>query len=308
MKFTYAEAMTDPAFYVPLAQAAEDAGFDSFLVPDSVAYPEHSDSVYPFNPDGSREFLDGKPFLEPFALISALGTVTERIRFTISVLKLPIRHPVHVAKLASTAAVMSGNRLTLGVGVSPWPEDYALTGTPWERRGQRMDECIEVVQGLLEGGYFEHHGEAIDVPSIKICPVPSQHVPLLVGGHSEAALRRAARHDGWIHGGGEHDDLPTMINRLHDLRAELGRGPSPSRSTSSAATPTRSTGSDASRSRASPRSSSASGGPTRSAPTSSPSRTRSTSCVATPIAPSPPSAAEAAQVGPLRKSLRPRSG
>ena len=217
MKFTYAEAMTNPAFYVPLAQAAEDAGFDSFLVPDSVAYPEHSDSVYPFNPDGSREFLDDKPFLEPFALISALGTVTERIRFTISVLKLPIRHPVHVAKLASTAAVMSGNRLTLGVGVSPWPEDYALTGTPWERRGQRMDECIEVVQGLLAGGYYEHHGEAVDLPSIKICPVPSEHVPLLVGGHSEAALRRAARLDGWIHGGGEHDDLPTMIARLHDL-------------------------------------------------------------------------------------------
>jgi probable F420-dependent oxidoreductase len=227
MKFTYAEAMTNPAFYVPLAQAAEDAGFDSFLVPDSVAYPEHSDSVYPFNPDGSREFLEGKPFLEPFALISALGTVTERIRFTISVLKLPIRHPVHVAKLASTAAVMSGNRLTLGVGVSPWPEDYALTGTPWERRGQRMDECIEVVQGLLAGGYYEHHGEAVDLPSIKICPVPSEHVPLLVGGHSEAALRRAARLDGWIHGGGEHDDLPTMIARLHDLRAELGRASEP---------------------------------------------------------------------------------
>ena len=227
MKFTYAEAMTNPAFYVPLAQAAEDAGFDSFLVPDSVAYPEHSDSVYPFNPDGSREFLDDKPFLEPFALISALGTVTERIRFTISVLKLPIRHPVHVAKLASTAAVMSGNRLTLGVGVSPWPEDYTLTGTPWERRGQRMDECIEVVQGLLAGGYYEHHGEAIDLPSIKICPVPSEHVPLLVGGHSEAALRRAARLDGWIHGGGEHDDLPTMIARLHDLRAELGRESEP---------------------------------------------------------------------------------
>jgi probable F420-dependent oxidoreductase len=227
MKFTYAEAMTDPAFSVPLAQAAEEAGFDSFLVPDSIAYPEHSDSVYPFNPDGSREFLEDKPFLEPFALISALGTVTERIRFTISVLKLPIRHPVHVAKLASTAAFLSGNRLTLGVGVSPWREDYELTGTPWAGRGGRMDECIEVVQGLLAGGYYEHHGEAIDLPSIKICPVPTERVPLLVGGHSDAALRRAARLDGWIHGGGEHEDLPTMISRLHDLRAELGRASEP---------------------------------------------------------------------------------
>jgi probable F420-dependent oxidoreductase len=227
MRFSYAEAMTDPAFYVPLAQAAEDAGYDSFLVPDSVAYPEHSDSVYPFSPDGSREFLEDKPFLEPFALISALGTVTERIRFTISVLKLPIRHPVHVAKLASTAAVMSGNRLTLGVGVSPWPEDFALTGTPWAHRGRRMDECIDVLQGLLGGGYHEHHGDAFDIPSIKICPVPDERVPILVGGHSEAALRRAARLDGWIHGGGEHDDLSAMIARLHELRAGTDRAAEP---------------------------------------------------------------------------------
>jgi probable F420-dependent oxidoreductase len=227
MKFCFAEAMTDPAHYAPLAQAAEDAGYDSFLVPDSVAYPEHSDSLYPFNPDGSREFLDGKPFLEPFALISALGMVTERIRFTISVLKLPIRHPLHVAKLASSAAVLSDNRLTLGVGVSPWPEDFEITGTPWARRGKRMDESIAVLQGLLTGEFHEFHGEAWDMPSVKIAPVPTEPIPILVGGHSEAALRRAARLDGWIHGGGEHDDLPTMIARLHELRAESDRSGEP---------------------------------------------------------------------------------
>ena len=227
MRFCYAEAMTDPSFYVPLAQAAEDAGFDSFLVPDSVAYPEVSDSTYPFNPDGSREFLQGKPFIEPFVLIGALGTVTERIRFTISVLKLPIRHPVHTAKLASSAAVMSGGRVNLGVGVSPWPDDYALTETPWARRGRRMDECIEVLEGLLSGDFHEHHGELYDIPSIQICPVPEQPIPLLVGGHSEAALKRAARLDGWIHGGGEHEDLPTMIRRLHELRAETDKANEP---------------------------------------------------------------------------------
>ena len=227
MRFCYAEAMTDPVFYAPLARAAEDAGYDSFLIPDSVAYPEHSASLYPFNPDGSREFLDGKPFLEPFALISALGMVTQRLRFTVSVLKLPIRHPLHVAKLASSAAVLSGNRLTLGVGVSPWPEDFEITGTPWARRGTRMDESIDVLQGLLTGEFFEYHGDAWDLPSVKIAPVPTEPIPLLVGGHSEAALRRAARLDGWIHGGGEHDDLPTMISRLHELRAELGRSDEP---------------------------------------------------------------------------------
>jgi probable F420-dependent oxidoreductase len=226
MRFTYAEALTDPAYMAPLAQAAEAAGYDSFLVPDSVAYPEVSDSLYPFTPDGSREFLEDKPFIEPFALISALAMVTERIRFTISVLKLPIRHPLHTAKLASSAAVLSDNRLSLGVGVSPWPEDYAITGTPWEDRGKRMDECIDIVSNLLYGGFHEHHGEIYDLQSVKICPVPTERVPILIGGHSGPALRRAARLDGWIHGGGE-DDLDEIIERLHVLRKEAGKAEEP---------------------------------------------------------------------------------
>ncbi len=226
MRFTYAEALTDPSYMAPLAQAAEAAGYDSFLVPDSVAYPEVSDSKYPFTPDGSREFLEDKPFIEPFALISALAMVTERIRFTISVLKLPIRHPLHTAKLASSAAVLSNNRLTLGVGVSPWPEDFAITDTPWENRGKRMDECIDIVSNLLDGGFHEHHGEIFDMQSLKICPVPTERVPILVGGHSGPALRRAARLDGWIHGGGE-DDLDAIIERLHVLRKETGKADEP---------------------------------------------------------------------------------
>ncbi len=226
MRFTYAEALTDPSYMAPLAQAAEAAGYDSFLVPDSVAYPEVSDSKYPFTPDGSREFLEDKPFIEPFALISALAMVTERIRFTISVLKLPIRHPLHTAKLASSAAVLSNNRLTLGVGVSPWPEDFAITDTPWENRGKRMDECIDIVSNLLDGGFHEHHGEIFDMQSLKICPVPTERVPILVGGHSGPALRRAARLDGWIHGGGE-DDLDAIIERLHVLRKEAGKADEP---------------------------------------------------------------------------------
>lgn len=226
MRFTYAEAMTAPGFYEPLARAAEDAGYHAFLVPDSVAYPEVSDSRYPFTPDGSREFLEDKPFLEPFALISALAMVTERIRFTISVLKLPIRHPLHTAKLASTAAVLSDNRLTLGVGVSPWIEDYEMTGTPWQGRGRRMDECIQMVSELLDGGYHEFHGDAFDMPSAKICPVPTERVPILAGGHSDAALRRAARLDGWIHGGGD-DDLDELVARVLELRSQSDRASDP---------------------------------------------------------------------------------
>ncbi|MGO9455529.1 MAG: TIGR03619 family F420-dependent LLM class oxidoreductase [Acidimicrobiales bacterium] len=223
MRFSYAESMTDPAFYLPLARAAEDAGYDSMVVPDSICYPKTSDSVYPFNPDGTREFLDDKPFLEPFSLIPAMGAVTERIRFVTFVVKLPIRHPVLVAKQATSTAVLTGNRLVLGVGTSPWREDYDILGVPWEGRGTRMDDAVAIVRGLSAGGYFEHHGEAFDVPPIKITPVPTEPIPLLIGGHGEAALRRAARDgDGWVHGGGDPEDLPGLLHRLAELRQEEG--------------------------------------------------------------------------------------
>ena len=215
--------MIDPSFYLPLAQAAEDAGYDSITVPDSVAYPQESDSTYPYTPDGSREFLENKPFIDPFVISAAMGAVTKKLRFTTFVIKLPIRSPVLVAKQASSVAVLTDNRLVLGVGTSPWPEDYELCGVPWEKRGKRMDESIAILRGLTSGGYFEHHGEIYDVPAAKITPVPSRPLPILIGGHGDAALRRAARvGDGWMHGGG-NEDLGELLAQLEKLRAEYGR-------------------------------------------------------------------------------------
>jgi len=223
VRFCYAESMTDPTFYGPLAAAAEDAGYDSMVIPDSICYPAQSDSVYPFNPDGTREFLEDKPFLEPFSLIPFLGAVTRRLRFITFVLKLPVRHPVLVAKQATSTAVLTHNRLVLGVGTSPWREDYAVLDVPWQGRGQRMDESLAIVRGLSAGGYFEYHGKIFDIPPIKLAPVPTAPVPVLVGGHGEAALRRAAASgDGWLHGGGKPADLPGLLARLAELRTEYG--------------------------------------------------------------------------------------
>ncbi len=222
MRFSYAESMTDPAYYGPLAQAAEDAGYDSMVIPDSICYPKEAESRYPFNPDGSREFLEGKPFLEPFSLIPALGAVTERLRFVTFVLKLPIRNPVLVAKQATSTAVLTGGRLLLGVGTSPWKEDYDVLGVPWAGRGRRMDEEVAVLRGLATGEFFEFHGECFDFPAVQMSPVPAK-LPILIGGHGEAALRRAARDgDGWLHGGGDPGDLPGLLARLRELREEFG--------------------------------------------------------------------------------------
>lgn len=222
MRFTYAEAMTDPAFYLPLARAAEAAGYDSFAIGDSICYPRESSTAYPYTAGGEREFLEDKPFIETFTLIAAMGAVTRRIRFTPFVLKLPVRPPVLVAKQAASIACLTDNRLALGVGISPWPEDFAAMGVPWERRGRRMDEAIDIVRGLTRGGYFEYHGELYDLPAIKIAPAPSRPIPILVGGHSDAALRRAAtRGDGWMHAGGT-DDLDTLLGRLAAFRRDAG--------------------------------------------------------------------------------------
>jgi probable F420-dependent oxidoreductase len=224
MRFSYIETMTDPSYLRPLAVAAEEAGYDGFVVPDSIGYPEESDTKYPYNADGSREFLKDQPFIEPFSLIPWLAGATERIRFVTSVVKLPLRHPVLVAKQASSVAVLTGNRFVFGVGLSPWPDDFRFVDVPWERRGRRMDEMIDIIRGLCAGGFFHYQGEIFDVPSLEICPTPDQPIPILIGGHSDPALRRAARiGDGWIHAGGDGGDLARMLARITELRREYGR-------------------------------------------------------------------------------------
>jgi probable F420-dependent oxidoreductase len=223
VRFTYAEAMTDPTYYLPLAQAAEAAGYHAMTIPDSVAYPFESDAKYPYTPDGSREFLDGKAFIEAFVLAGALCAVTTALRFNFFVLKLPIRPPALVAKQAGSLAALFDNRLGLGVGTSPWPEDYELMGVPFAKRGKRMDECIEIIRGLTSGEYFEFHGEFYDIPKTKMTPAPTKPIPILVGGHAEAALKRAARCDGWMHGGGDPEELDRLIKRINQIREEQGR-------------------------------------------------------------------------------------
>ncbi len=224
MRFAYHATMCDPDFYLPLAIAAEQAGFDTFTLPDSICYPEESDSKYPYNGTGDREFLDGVPFLEPFTVVPAMGAVTTTLRFCTSVVKLAIRQPAVVAKQLSSVAVLTKNRFTFGVGISPWPDDFAACQIPWEKRGKRMDEMIDIVKGLMTGEYFSYDGEIFQLDSIKICPAPTEPVPILIGGHAKPALRRAARvADGFIHAGGSFEALAETVHEINGYRKEYGR-------------------------------------------------------------------------------------
>lgn len=223
MRFTYAEAMTDATYYAPLAQAAEKAGYTSMTVADSLIYPKESDSTYPYTDTGDREFLQGKEFIETMVLCAHLFAVTSTLRLTPFVLKLPVRPPVLVAKQASSLAYLSGNRLGLGIGLSPWPEDFAALGVPWEQRGKRMDECIDILRGLTSGEFFGYEGEFFNFEPLQQCPAPTERIPLLVGGHVDAALRRAVlKGDGWMHAGGDGEELERLLTRLDEIRKEEG--------------------------------------------------------------------------------------
>jgi probable F420-dependent oxidoreductase len=223
MRFTYAEAMTDPSYYAPLAQAAEAAGYTSMTVADSLIYPEESDSTYPYTDTGEREFLEGKAFIETMILCTHLFAVTTTLRLTPFVLKLPVRPPVLVAKQVGSVAWLSNNRLGLGIGLSPWPEDFQALGVPWAKRGKRMDECMDILRGLTSGDYFGYDGDFYSFPPLKQTPAPTEKVPLLVGGHADAALERAVlKGDGWMHAGGDGEELDRLLGRLAEIRKAQG--------------------------------------------------------------------------------------
>jgi probable F420-dependent oxidoreductase len=229
MRFHYAESMTTVANYLPLARAAEEMGFAGFTIPDSLIYPKASDTSYSYTQDGGREFLENKPFVESFVLAAAIGAATTRLELTTNVVKLPVRPPLYSAKLAASVAAITGDRFNLGVGLSVWPEDYAAMGVDYARRGKRFDECLEIVKGLCGGGYFEFHGEFYDIPPVKLNPVPTKPLPILIGGHSAAAFKRAAHFDGFMFAGGGPDELAGPIAEIRKARDEAGTAGKPFR-------------------------------------------------------------------------------
>jgi probable F420-dependent oxidoreductase len=230
MRFSLQVGMCDPGHYFPLAKAAEEAGFDGLTIPDSICYPQEASSKYPYNADGSREFLESVPFVESLIAVAAMAAVTERIRFSTFVYKLAVRQAAVVAKQVQGIQALSGNRFDFGIGISPWEEDFAVCGVSWEKRGKRFDEQIAILRGLESGEFFGHQGEMLQMPANKMCPAPTAPTPLLIGGHAEPALKRAAKlGDGWMCAGADMEELQRYLNRIADLRKEYGTQDKPFR-------------------------------------------------------------------------------
>jgi alkanesulfonate monooxygenase SsuD/methylene tetrahydromethanopterin reductase-like flavin-dependent oxidoreductase (luciferase family) len=157
-----------------------------------------------------------------------MAAVTSRIHFYTNVLKLGSRNPLLLARQVGSVANMSGNRFGFGVGIGWAPEEFEWCGVPYPRRGARVDEMIEVIKLVLGGGMVEYHGEFFDFDPLQISPAPTKPVPFYIGGHTEPALRRAARvGDGWTSAMMTYDELCRTIGELDALRAEFGRKAAP---------------------------------------------------------------------------------
>ena len=224
MRFCQSLMFADPAQWVELARHAEEVGFDQLALSDHVFYPEQLTSAYPYTPDGKPLFPPDTPWPDVWVMVGAMAAVTSRIEFTTNVYVLPLRNPFVVAKAVGTAAWLSGDRVSLGIGAGWMREEFDQLEQPFSRRGARMDEQVEVLRKLWQGGLVEHHGEFYDFDKLQVAPVPGKPVPIIVGGHSEIALRRAAqRGDGWVGVYYTRDELRGYVGRLDRLRAEAGR-------------------------------------------------------------------------------------
>ncbi|GGK59616.1 TIGR03619 family F420-dependent LLM class oxidoreductase [Nocardia camponoti] len=228
MQFTLGIALSPLEQLTELAKAAEECGFTSIGLPDSLFYMKSQAADYPYTPDGSRFWGPETPWVDPLIGAASMAAVTTTLRFYTNVLKLGSRNPLLLARQVGSIANMSGNRFGFGIGIGWAPEEFEWCGVPYAKRGARVDEMIDIIRRVLDGGMVEHHGEFFDFDELQISPAPSQRVPFYIGGHTEPALRRAARiGDGWTSAMMKFDQLEATIARLRELRAEYGRETEP---------------------------------------------------------------------------------
>jgi len=221
VKFYISSAFLDSKEIIEIAQAADDLGYEGIGIPDHVVNLESLATPYPYTRDGQRRWQPFTQWPDPWVLIGALAQVTTRLHFVTTVYIPSMRDPYSAAKSIGTAAYLADGRVELGIGVGWCAEEFALLGQPFDRRGKRTDEMLELMRSLWHPGWTEFDGEFYQTPRLEMTPTPPR-VPIFVGGLSDVALRRAARHDGWIGDLITTDKAIAVTQRLREIRAENG--------------------------------------------------------------------------------------
>ena len=214
-----------------MAAELEAAGFDSLWVSDHIVLPAAIESRYPFAEDGRATWATDTPYFDALIALALIAQATERAAIGTAVLVLPLRHPVVFAKQAASIDVASGGRLRLGVGAGWLEEEFDALNVPFAGRGRRLDEWISIARACWTGAPAASSSDLYELPADVLClPRPANGVPLLIGGHSDVALRRAGRvGDGWL----AQQALPELapeqlvapIRTMQAAAAEAGRDP-----------------------------------------------------------------------------------
>lgn len=213
---------TSPDFIAEAAQTVEEMGFHMFWVPEHVLFFPEYDSKYPYTEDG-RIGGDPRSLLDPFTSLTYVAAHTKTIRLATGICLVPQRNPIYTAKMVADLDFLSGGRFELGVGIGWLKEEFEALGVPWEKRGARTVECLELMQSLWCDEVSSYDGELYQLKAAYQNPKPVQkpHPPIIFGGESDAALKRVARMgQGWY---GFNLTPDALAERLEFLNGELDK-------------------------------------------------------------------------------------
>jgi probable F420-dependent oxidoreductase len=216
--------MASPADLSAIAEAAERLGYPSLWVGDHVVFPRRVASTYPYNESGDSPFDPDGPLLDSLTLLAWLAGKTTRIDLGVSVLVLPMRNPVELAKQLADIAALSSDRLAVGVGAGWMREEFETLSADFDHRGRITDEWIAILRHLWEGRRDSFAGTFYRFDPVGFEPRPGR-LPIIVGGNSAPAMRRAARNDGWHALRMAPEDLAPRVVEVRAMVAAEGRDP-----------------------------------------------------------------------------------
>jgi probable F420-dependent oxidoreductase len=217
----------DPAVITSVARAAEDHGFATLWAGEHVVMVDRRGSRYPYSADGRIGVPSDADWLDPLALFGFLAAATSRIRLATGILLLPEHNPVATAKTVASLDVLSRGRFTLGVGVGWSAEEFEALGVPFAGRARRTEDYVEAMRVLWRDEVASYAGTHVHFDRVRCYPKPLRHgVPVVFGGNSDRALRRAAEHgDGWYGFNVALDELPGRLGILRTACSAAGRAP-----------------------------------------------------------------------------------
>jgi probable F420-dependent oxidoreductase len=210
-----------------VARWAEELGYASVWISDHVIMPASVDSAYPYGRDQRWTNAPDLPWIDPFVALAWAAAVAPSVQLGTSVIVLPLRHPIHLAKQVASLDYLSGGRVIFGVGVGWMAEEFKLLGVPYDDRGRRSVEMVRLMRKLWTGEPTTFEGRTWSIPFGQMAPAPAQrHVPIIWGGHTEPTFRRIARvGDGWHPLRLSIDEVRAGLNRIRTLAREFGRDP-----------------------------------------------------------------------------------